>query len=173
MEKIVEEALRPTYYLSHNSNNTHNTTTSNNNSNSITATSYHTSTSTSSSTSTNTLIANNANTNTNNDVFRSALKSGFEYFLNISPRFIAEQLARHCDRLLKGEKRVSDTETELLLNRSIIVFKYLSEQDVFEAFYKKLLAKRLLLGNKKKKTYKILEQFLYIFGLYLLNNSSD
>lgn len=83
------------------------------------------------------------------DVFRATLKSGFEHFLNQQPRQVAEQLARYVDRKLRGEQGVSETEAEAALGRAMLVFKFLAEKDVFEAFYKKFLAKRLLLGESR------------------------
>ena len=59
----------------------------------------------------------------------------------------AELLARFLDKKLRGEKGVSEHEVEALFDRVMILFRYLSSKDVFEAFYKKLLAKRLLLGK--------------------------
>jgi cullin-4 len=79
------------------------------------------------------------------DVLRSALRVGFDFIVNIQPRYVAEQLARYVDRKLRGEQGVSEAEAELCLSRAMLVFKFLAEKDIFEAFYKKLLAKRLLL----------------------------
>lgn len=50
------------------------------------------------------------------------------------------------DAKLKGEKGVSEAEVEALLDRVMVIFRYVGSKDVFEAFYKKDLAKRLLLG---------------------------
>lgn len=83
------------------------------------------------------------------DVFRATLKNGFEHFLNQQPRQVAEQLARYVDRKLRGEQGVSETDAEAALSRAMLVFKFLAEKDVFEAFYKKFLAKRLLLGESR------------------------
>lgn len=80
------------------------------------------------------------------DVLRGALRVGFDFIVNIQPRYVAEQLARYVDRKLRGEQGVSEPEAELSLSRAMLVFKFLAEKDIFEAFYKKLLAKRLLLG---------------------------
>lgn len=50
------------------------------------------------------------------------------------------------DAKLKGEKGVSEAEVEVVLDRVMVIFRYLGSKDIFEAFYKKDLAKRLLLG---------------------------
>jgi cullin-4 len=39
------------------------------------------------------------------------------------------------------------TEIEDLMDRVMVIFRFVSSKDVFEAFYKKDLAKRLLLGK--------------------------
>jgi hypothetical protein len=61
----------------------------------------------------------------------------------------AELLAKYVDAKLKGEKGVSEAEVEALLDRAMVIFRYVGSKDVFEAFYKKDLAKRLLLGASR------------------------
>lgn len=60
---------------------------------------------------------------------------------------MAELISRYVDRKLRGEKGVTDLEVESNLEKVIKFFQYLQGKDVFEAFYKKFLAKRLLLGK--------------------------
>ena len=58
-----------------------------------------------------------------------------------------ELLARYCDSLLrKSSKTAEDAETELLLNSVMVVFKFVDDKDVFQKFYSKHLAKRLVNG---------------------------
>ena len=83
----------------------------------------------------------------NNDEFRICLKLSFEHVVNIKQGRMAELIARYVDRKLRGEKGVTDFEVENDLERVILIFQHLQGKDVFEAFYKKLLAKRLLLGK--------------------------
>jgi cullin 4 len=93
------------------------------------------------------------------------LKSSFEYFININQSRSAELLARFADRKLRGEKGVPDTEVEMALEKVCLIscvpfalltpphpqlmklFRHLQGKDLFEAFYKKHLSKRLLLGE--------------------------
>lgn len=77
--------------------------------------------------------------------YRIVLKSSFEYIINLRQSRPAELLARFVDRKMKGEKGLLDTETEAVLEKAMSIFRFLSGKDVFEAFYKKLLSKRLLL----------------------------
>ncbi|XP_043217882.1 cullin-1-like [Amphibalanus amphitrite] len=56
-----------------------------------------------------------------------------------------ELLARYCDLLLrKSSKNPEENELEDILNQVMIVFKYIEDKDVFQTFYSKMLAKRLV-----------------------------
>ncbi|GAB5032854.1 ubiquitin-protein cullin 4 [Nannochloropsis oceanica] len=77
----------------------------------------------------------------------NALKDGFEFAVNVRPTRPAELLAKFIDVKLKGEKGVSEVEVEGLLDKAMVLFRFVGSKDVFEAFYKKDLAKRLLLGK--------------------------
>lgn len=56
-----------------------------------------------------------------------------------------ELLAKYCDSLLKkNTKNFTEAEIEEKLNNVITIFKYLDDKDVFQKFYSKLLAKRLI-----------------------------
>ncbi|KAF5196749.1 Cullin-3b [Thalictrum thalictroides] len=84
----------------------------------------------------------------NNDkTFQNALNSSFEYFINLNPRspeFISLFVD---DKLRKGLKGVSEEDVELVLDKVMMLFRYLQEKDVFEKYYKQHLAKRLLSGK--------------------------
>ncbi|XP_019157137.1 PREDICTED: cullin-3A-like [Ipomoea nil] len=76
--------------------------------------------------------------------FQNALNSSFEYFINLnsrSPEFISLFVD---DKLRKGLKGVSEEDVEILLDKVMVLFRYLQEKDVFEKYYKQHLAKRLL-----------------------------
>jgi len=56
-----------------------------------------------------------------------------------------ELLAKYCDLLLKkSSKNPEETELEDTLNQVMVVFKYIEDKDVFQKFYSKMLAKRLV-----------------------------
>ncbi|URE14690.1 Cullin protein neddylation domain [Musa troglodytarum] len=84
----------------------------------------------------------------NNDKsFQNALNSSFEYFINLnnrSPEFISLYVD---DKLRKGLKGVSEEDVEVVLDKVMMLFRYLQEKDVFEKYYKQHLAKRLLSGK--------------------------
>lgn len=84
----------------------------------------------------------------NNDkTFQNALNSSFEYFINLNPRspeFISLFVD---DKLRKGLKGVTEEDVEIVLDKVMMLFRYLQEKDVFEKYYKQHLAKRLLSGK--------------------------
>lgn len=84
----------------------------------------------------------------NNDkTFQNALTSSFEYFINLNPRspeFISLFVD---DKLRKGLKGVREEDVEIILDKVMMLFRYLQEKDVFEKYYKQHLAKRLLSGK--------------------------
>nr|CAG8450515.1 15685_t:CDS:10 [Entrophospora candida]CAG8455846.1 12807_t:CDS:10 [Entrophospora candida] len=59
-----------------------------------------------------------------------------------------ELLARFCDSLLrKSAKNPEEGDLEDILNNIMTVFKYVEDKDVFQKFYSKMLAKRLVNGT--------------------------
>ncbi|CAG7835527.1 unnamed protein product [Allacma fusca] len=56
-----------------------------------------------------------------------------------------ELLAKYCDTLLKkSTKGFSEQEVDEKLNNSIMIFKYIEDKDVFQKFYARNLARRLI-----------------------------
>ncbi|DBA80768.1 hypothetical protein WJX77_001890 [Trebouxia sp. C0004] len=83
-----------------------------------------------------------------NEQFSNALKEAFEKFINQRQNKPAELIAKYVDvELRAGSKGQTDEELETTLDKALMLFRYISGKDVFEAFYKKDLAKRLLLGR--------------------------
>ncbi|XP_064086820.1 cullin-1-like isoform X4 [Macrobrachium nipponense] len=90
----------------------------------------------------------------NNDTgFVAALDKACGRFINInsvtktpnSSSKSPELLAKYCDLLLKkSSKNPEEAELEDTLNQVMIVFKYIEDKDVFQKFYSKMLAKRLV-----------------------------
>lgn len=84
----------------------------------------------------------------NNDKFAVALKDSFESFINQRQNKPAEMIAKFVDSKLRaGNKEASEEELERLLDKIMVIFRFIHGKDVFEAFYKKDLAKRLLVGK--------------------------
>ncbi|KAK7089946.1 cullin-3-like [Littorina saxatilis] len=79
--------------------------------------------------------------------FKQMISSGFEFFINLnskSPEYLSLFID---DKLKKGVKGMSEQEIEVVLDKSMVLFRYLQEKDVFERYYKQHLARRLLLNK--------------------------
>ena len=98
-----------------------------------------------------------------NASFANALKEGFEGFINQRANRPAELLAKYMDAVLRGGSKsaaaagsavgsaaaggVGGEELDASVDAALVLFRCIQGKDVFEAFYKKDLAKRLLLGR--------------------------
>uniref|UniRef100_T1KLS9 Cullin family profile domain-containing protein n=2 Tax=Tetranychus urticae TaxID=32264 RepID=T1KLS9_TETUR len=79
--------------------------------------------------------------------FSKMIAKDFEYFLNLNPKS-PEYLSLFIDdKLKKGVKGMSEQDIEQVLDKTMVLFRYLQEKDVFERYYKQHLAKRLLLNK--------------------------
>lgn len=77
----------------------------------------------------------------------TSINEAFEAFVNSNsraPEFISLYIDENLKKGLKGK---TEEEVEETLNRTITVFRFLHEKDVFERYYKGHLAKRLLQGR--------------------------
>ncbi|KER25220.1 cullin family protein [Opisthorchis viverrini] len=85
----------------------------------------------------------------NQTIFRNQINSDFEYFINLNTRS-PEFLSLFIDEKLKrGTKGMADQDVDAVFDKCIVLFRYLQEKDVFEGYYKKHLAKRLLLSKSQ------------------------
>lgn len=83
-----------------------------------------------------------------NDRFLNSLREAFEYFVNQRSNKPAELIAKYVDMKLRaGNKEATEEELEQILDKIMVLFRFIHGKDVFEAFYKKDLAKRLLVGK--------------------------
>jgi len=83
-----------------------------------------------------------------NTLFQKALKDAFNDLVNreVGKFKTADLLSSFTDRLLKtgSTERLSDQEIEEHLEKSVQLFTYLTEQDLFAEIYRNQLARRLL-----------------------------
>ncbi|KAJ8513066.1 hypothetical protein OPV22_003500 [Ensete ventricosum] len=83
-----------------------------------------------------------------NEAFSNTIKDSFEHLINLRQNRPAELIAKYVDEKLRaGNKGTSEEELESILDKVLVLFRFIQGKDVFEAFYKKDLAKRLLLGK--------------------------
>jgi len=83
----------------------------------------------------------------NDSIFKKMISSDFEYFLNLnqkSPEYLSLFID---DKLKKGVKGMTEQDIELVLDKTMVLFRFLQEKDMFERYYKQHLAKRLLLNK--------------------------
>lgn len=85
--------------------------------------------------------------------FKAALEKACTHFINKnavtgkakSTNFSAEFLAAYCHILLrKSNKSMDDTDIDTALDEIMIIFRFIEDKDVFEGFYKRRLAERLV-----------------------------
>lgn len=79
--------------------------------------------------------------------FETAINSAFETFINLNPK-APEFMSLFIDNKLKKDfKGKSDDEIDTILNKTTTLFRFLSDKDVFERYYKQHLSSRLLHGK--------------------------
>ena len=66
-------------------------------------------------------------------------------YTRLSPIRSPELLAKFCDNLLKkSAKGMLEAEVDDRLSSSITIFKYLDDKDVYQKYYSRMLARRLI-----------------------------
>ncbi|CAN3353023.1 cell division control protein 53 [Diutina catenulata] len=90
-------------------------------------------------------------------LFIKALDQACRFFVNKNPIATPtpkskcrtpELLAKYADGFLRGSAKESDT-TDMNPDILMTVFKFITDKDAFEEYYRRLLAKRLINGNSK------------------------
>lgn len=113
----------------------------------------------------------------NDPIFKKMISSEFEYFLNLnlkSPEYLSLFID---DKLKKGVKGMTEQDIELVLDKTMVLFRFLQEKDMFERYYKQHLAKRLLLNksvsddSEKNMISKLKVCIGFLFLLLLLLHS--
>ncbi|CAI4230807.1 unnamed protein product [Auanema sp. JU1783] len=81
--------------------------------------------------------------------FAQALDKALQTVVNMRnptvPSKSSERLARYSDSLLrKNNKNISENELDEKLSRTIIIFRYIEDKDIFQKYYSKMLSVRLI-----------------------------
>lgn len=80
-------------------------------------------------------------------VIQPALTKSFTDTINSFPRS-SEYISLFIDEnMKKGLKDKTEAEIDVVLERAIVVLRYIQDKDLFERYYKKHLCKRLLMGK--------------------------
>ncbi|KAJ2159908.1 Cullin-4A [Coemansia sp. RSA 552] len=83
-----------------------------------------------------------------NGTLISSMREAFEAFVNTRRSKPAQLLARYVDQCMRmGSRLGSEEEVDDLLSRIVILFRFISGKDLFEAYYRRDLAKRLVYGK--------------------------
>ncbi|RPB29123.1 Cullin-domain-containing protein [Terfezia boudieri ATCC MYA-4762] len=77
----------------------------------------------------------------------TALSRAFSNFINDYPRSPEYMSLFIDDNLRKGLKGKTEEEVDQVLDKAITLFRYISDKDIFERYYKKHLSRRLLMGR--------------------------
>ncbi|TDZ49828.1 Cullin-3 [Colletotrichum trifolii] len=77
-------------------------------------------------------------------IIQTALTKSFSDFINMFTKSSEYVSLFIDDNLRRGIRGKTETETEEVLDKAITVIRYLSDKDLFERYYQKHLAKRLL-----------------------------
>jgi len=80
----------------------------------------------------------------NDKDFKNKIQGDFGHFLNLnnkSPEFLSLYVD---EKLKRGTKSLNEGEADTVLDKAMVLFRFLQEKDVFERYYKQHLAKRLL-----------------------------
>ena len=84
-------------------------------------------------------------------LLQSAVTKSFSDFINRFDRS-SEYVSLFIDENLKrGIKGKTEAEVDLVLEKAIILLRYISDRDMFERYYQKHLAKRLLHGKSESQ----------------------
>ncbi|KAJ1965576.1 hypothetical protein GGI12_000674 [Dipsacomyces acuminosporus] len=81
-----------------------------------------------------------------------ALRESFEEFINTKRNKPVQLMAKFVDQCMRsGSKAAAAEDLDDLLDRILVLFRFIQGKDLFEAFYKRDLAKRLI-HNKSAST---------------------
>lgn len=78
---------------------------------------------------------------------QAAMTRAFTEFINLfqrSPEYMSLFIDENLKKGLKGK---SENEVDAVLDKAITLFRYITDKDVFERYYKKHLSRRLLMGR--------------------------
>lgn len=87
----------------------------------------------------------------NNLVLHSAITKSFSDFINMFAR-CAEYVSLFIDENLKrGIRGKTEAEVDVVLEKAIVLLRYLTDKDLFERYYQKHLGRRLLQGKSESQ----------------------
>ncbi|KAG9237511.1 Cullin [Amylocarpus encephaloides] len=82
-------------------------------------------------------------------ILQTAITKAFSDFINVFDRCSEYVSLFIDDNLKKGIKGKTEPEIDIVLNKATTLIRYITEKDLFERYYKKHLARRLLHGKSE------------------------
>ncbi|KAK3329810.1 Cullin [Apodospora peruviana] len=87
-------------------------------------------------------------------MIQSAMTKSFSDFINMFPRSSEFVSLFVDDNLKRGVRGKTEAEVDIVLDKAIVLLRYLTDRDMFERYYQKHLARRLLHGKSDTQTEK-------------------
>lgn len=98
--------------------------------------------------------------------FSNSLKEAFENFINQRTNKPAELIAKFVDSKLRaGNKEATEEELERLLDKIMVLFRFIHGKDVFEAFYKKVFFYDSFFRDMFYKLVQTIYHFFLLVGI--------
>ena len=92
-------------------------------------------------------------------VIQSALAKSFSQFINLFPRSSEYVSLFIDDNLKRGIRGKTEAEVDAVLEKAIILIRYLLDKDLFQTYYQRHLARRLLHG--KSESHDVEKQIIF------------
>ncbi|KAI9800169.1 MAG: Cullin-3 [Piccolia ochrophora] len=89
---------------------------------------------------------------------QTSLTRSFSEFINAFPRSSEYVSLFIDDNLKRGLKGKTESEVDAVLDKAIVLLRYIQDKDLFERYYKKHLSRRLLMG--KSISYEVERQMI-------------
>jgi len=105
-------------------------------------------------------------------MFQVAREEAFVIVMNCRQKRPPELLAKFMHNKLRSNNKISPGDVEKILERALVLFRYLNSKDVFGAFYKEDLAKRLLTSQSTSNDLErfVIQHFKIECGSMYTNN---
>lgn len=104
-------------------------------------------------------------------LFLEAMKDAFTSFVNTDlinkkkggKTSCAELLSTYCNIIMNSTEKVGEDKLDELLENIVQLFGYISDKDMFQEFYRRMLSKRLLVSRSNQEAESALIQKLKVF----------
>ncbi|CAJ0574448.1 unnamed protein product, partial [Mesorhabditis spiculigera] len=85
--------------------------------------------------------------------FKNKIHSEFETFINKNSHSPEHLVTYIDDKLKKGARVLDDAEIDVAIQKAMEIFRFINDKDVFEHYYKRSLARRLLMDRSASNDF--------------------